>query len=182
MSELRGGYLAPRATSSEHRLAVLVADPGQFDLFEAAMARVSQDMREALLRNDPAVDPLLEKMMEGLARHFFLAARMRAYGAKSLREFLLSCSASTPSRVWVREDRVLHTGVRQRGRCHSRWAGQTALGGPRAPEGLRAIHGGGGRRRPLRGRRTSSTASSTTGWIRPWRRRHRTRSPAARTS
>jgi hypothetical protein len=29
------------------------------------------------------------------------------------------------------------------------------------------------------GRRSSSTASSTTGWIRPWRRRHRTRSPAS---
>ena len=61
-----GGYLAPRAASAEHRLAALVADPGQFDLFEAAMSRVPQEMRKALLRNDPAVDAFLEKMMEGM--------------------------------------------------------------------------------------------------------------------
>jgi pimeloyl-ACP methyl ester carboxylesterase len=84
-----GGYLAPRAASLEHRLAACVADPGQFDLFEAAMDRVPKEMREALLRNDPAVDSSLEGMMEGDARRFFLAARMRAFGAKSLKEFLL---------------------------------------------------------------------------------------------
>jgi hypothetical protein len=84
-----GGYLAPRAASFEHRLAACVADPGQFDLFEAAMDRVPKEMREALLRNDPAVDSSLEGMMEGDARRFFLAARMRAFGAKSLKEFLL---------------------------------------------------------------------------------------------
>jgi pimeloyl-ACP methyl ester carboxylesterase len=84
-----GGCLAPRATSAEHRLAACVADPGQFDLFDAAMARVPQEMQEALLRNDPAVDSFLDKMMEGDARRFFLTARMRAYGAKSLKDFLL---------------------------------------------------------------------------------------------
>jgi pimeloyl-ACP methyl ester carboxylesterase len=84
-----GGYLAPRAASLEHRFAACVADPGQFDLFDAAMSRVPQDMREALLLNDPAVDSLLEGMMEGDARRFFLAARMRAFGAKTLKEFLL---------------------------------------------------------------------------------------------
>jgi dienelactone hydrolase len=84
-----GGYLAPRAASLEHRLAACVADPGQFDLFEAAMSRAPKEMREALLRNDPAVDAFLEKMMEGDAMRFFIAARMRAYGAKNLKEFLL---------------------------------------------------------------------------------------------
>lgn len=66
-----------------------MADPGQFDLFEAAMSRVPKEMREAILRNDPAVDAFLKKMMEGDARRFFIAARMRAYGAKSPREYLL---------------------------------------------------------------------------------------------
>jgi pimeloyl-ACP methyl ester carboxylesterase len=84
-----GGYLAPRATALEHRLSACVADPGQFDMFDMAMARVPQEAKEALLRNDPAVDSFLEKMMEGDARRFFLAARMRAFGAKSLKEFLL---------------------------------------------------------------------------------------------
>ena len=84
-----GGYLAPRAASSERRLAACVADPGQFDLFDAAMSHVPQEAKEALLRNDPTVDSLLEKMMERDARRFFIAARMRAFGAKTLREFLL---------------------------------------------------------------------------------------------
>lgn len=84
-----GGYLAPRAASLEYRLAACVADPGQFDLFDAAMSRLPQEMQEALLRNDPAVDSFLGKMMEGDARRFFLATRMRAFGAKNLSEFLL---------------------------------------------------------------------------------------------
>jgi pimeloyl-ACP methyl ester carboxylesterase len=84
-----GGYLAPRAASAEHRLAACVADPGQFDSFDMAMSRVPQEAKEALLRDEPAVDGFLEKMMEGDARRFFIAARMRAFGAKSLREFIL---------------------------------------------------------------------------------------------
>jgi dienelactone hydrolase len=35
-----GGYLAPRATSREHRLAACIADPGEFDLFTALKARL----------------------------------------------------------------------------------------------------------------------------------------------
>jgi hypothetical protein len=50
-------YLAPRAASLEHRLAACVADPGQFDLVDAAMSRVPQEAKDALLRNDPAMDP-----------------------------------------------------------------------------------------------------------------------------
>jgi hypothetical protein len=37
---------------------------------------VPQEMREAILRNGPAVDAFLERMMEGDAMRFFLAARM----------------------------------------------------------------------------------------------------------
>jgi dipeptidyl aminopeptidase/acylaminoacyl peptidase len=84
-----GGYPAPRAASAEHRLAAFVADPGQFDSFDMAMSRVPQEAKEALLRDDPAADGFLEKMMEGDARGFFIAARMRAFGAKSLRELIL---------------------------------------------------------------------------------------------
>jgi alpha-beta hydrolase superfamily lysophospholipase len=84
-----GGYLAPRAASAEHRLAACVADPGQFDMFDAAMARVPQEMRDALLRDDPTVNFFLDEMMKDDARRFFIAARMRAYGAHTLKEFLL---------------------------------------------------------------------------------------------
>jgi serine/threonine protein phosphatase PrpC len=76
-----------------------VGDPGQFDLFDAAMSRLPQEMQEALLRNDPAVDSFLGKMMEGDARRFFLAARMRAFGAKNLKEFLLMLRDYTLERL-----------------------------------------------------------------------------------
>jgi pimeloyl-ACP methyl ester carboxylesterase len=84
-----GGYLAPRAATFEHRLAALIADPGQFDMFDMAMARMPQEMREAIEQNDPKVDSFLEKMVQDDARRFFLAARMRTFGAKRLKEFLL---------------------------------------------------------------------------------------------
>ena len=88
-----GGYLAPRAVAFEHRFAALVADPGQFDFWEFFMARVPQEMRpkmqEALKRDVPEVDSFLDKMMQGDAQRFFLAARMRAFGAKTLKDYLL---------------------------------------------------------------------------------------------
>jgi hypothetical protein len=53
-----GGYLAPRAASGEHRLAACIADPGQWDMFEAikglcAGFSVPQEGVERL----PEVDP-----------------------------------------------------------------------------------------------------------------------------
>jgi dienelactone hydrolase len=78
-----GGYLAPRAACSEHRLAACVADPGQFDLFDMAAARMPQEMGGALQSDSPALESVLDKMMEDDARRFFFAARMRAFGAKT---------------------------------------------------------------------------------------------------
>jgi dipeptidyl aminopeptidase/acylaminoacyl peptidase len=43
-----GGYLAPRAASGEHRLAACIADPGQWDMLEAAKARFSALPKEVL--------------------------------------------------------------------------------------------------------------------------------------
>jgi hypothetical protein len=48
-----------------------------------------QEMREAIERDDPAVDSALDKIMQDDARRFFIAARMRAFGARTLKEFLL---------------------------------------------------------------------------------------------
>jgi dipeptidyl aminopeptidase/acylaminoacyl peptidase len=84
-----GGYLAPRAAALEHRLAALIADPGQFDEFDLAMTRMPQEIREAIEQDDPKVDSFLEKMVQDDAGRFFLAARMRAFGAKTLKELVL---------------------------------------------------------------------------------------------
>jgi dienelactone hydrolase len=84
-----GGYLAPRAAAFEHRLAAVIADPGQFDEFDMAMARMPQEIREAIEQDDPKVDSFLDKMVQDDAQRFFLAARMRAFGAKTLKELVL---------------------------------------------------------------------------------------------
>lgn len=84
-----GGYLAPRAACSEHRLAACVADPGQFDMFDMAAARMPKEMGGALQSDSPALDSVLDKMMEDDAWRFFLAARMRAFGAKTPKELVL---------------------------------------------------------------------------------------------
>jgi len=84
-----GGYLAPRAACGEHRLAACVADPGQFDLFDMAAARLPQEMGGALQTDGQALESILDKMMEDDARRFFFAARMRAFGAKTPKKLVL---------------------------------------------------------------------------------------------
>src|SRR5919199_44864 len=58
-----GGYLAPRAASAEHRLAACIADPGEFNLFEMALTRLPQDLRDQILRDDPSLDATFATMM-----------------------------------------------------------------------------------------------------------------------
>lgn len=81
-----GGYLAPRAASAEHRLAACIADPGEFDLFEMALARMPRELRDQILHDDPAVDATFAEMTRDGAARFFFASRMRAFGAKTPRE------------------------------------------------------------------------------------------------
>ena len=109
---------------------------------------------------------------------------MRAFGAKTLKELVL-----------MQREYSLK-GLAEKIECPTLVCdnvGDAVAGGQgkelyevlRCPEGLRAVHRGGGRRGPLRGwnRGRSSTASPTTGWITRWRRRRRrNRSPATRTS
>ena len=45
IGESLGGYLAPRAAAFDHRLAAVIADPGQFDVGAAARARLPIDLR-----------------------------------------------------------------------------------------------------------------------------------------
>ncbi|WP_433028313.1 alpha/beta hydrolase family protein [Actinomycetospora sp. CA-053990] len=50
-----GGFLAPRAAGVEHRIAALVADPGQWDMREAIVARLP--LTDAQKAAFPDIDP-----------------------------------------------------------------------------------------------------------------------------
>jgi pimeloyl-ACP methyl ester carboxylesterase len=88
-----GGYLAPRAASSEHRLAACIADPGLWDMLEAAKARFSALPKEVLERL-PNVDP---EVLEPIVEHIQATPALRwaimqrafwVHGIDSLSEYL----------------------------------------------------------------------------------------------
>jgi pimeloyl-ACP methyl ester carboxylesterase len=64
-----GGYLAPRAASGEPRLAALIADPGQFSLFEAAKSRVPGFLRRGLSAEGGITASLLRRIFDAMVRH-----------------------------------------------------------------------------------------------------------------
>src|SRR5271168_1702978 len=64
-----GGYLAPRAASGEPRLAALIADPGQYSLFEAARNRVPGFLRAGLTGQSPFAAAILRRIFDSMLRH-----------------------------------------------------------------------------------------------------------------
>jgi pimeloyl-ACP methyl ester carboxylesterase len=64
-----GGYLAPRAASEEHRLAALIADPGQFSLYEAAKSRVPGFLHGGLSGQNRASFAILRRIFDSMLRH-----------------------------------------------------------------------------------------------------------------
>jgi pimeloyl-ACP methyl ester carboxylesterase len=65
-----GGYLAPRAASAEPRLAALIADPGQYALFDSIAARLPAPFARALREGGPGwMLRLLETMLDRRLRH-----------------------------------------------------------------------------------------------------------------
>jgi pimeloyl-ACP methyl ester carboxylesterase len=83
-----GGYLAPRAASEEPRLAALIADPGQFSLFEAAKHRVPGFLRSGLTGQSPFATAILRRIFDSMLRHPTRGC--------ALRRGLLVHNASTP--------------------------------------------------------------------------------------
>ena len=88
-----GGYLAPRAASGEHRLAACIADPGLWDMLEAAKARFSalpKDVLEKFPDVDPEVlEPIVEHIQETPALRWAIIQRgFWVQGVDSLSEYL----------------------------------------------------------------------------------------------
>ncbi len=83
-----GGYLAPRAAAFEHRLAALVANPGNLDLYVQDRSQLPG------MRTDPDENNqyLYKAMESGIGFRWFIQHGMFAFNSKSPVDFLLTLS------------------------------------------------------------------------------------------
>jgi alpha-beta hydrolase superfamily lysophospholipase len=76
-----GGYLAPRAAASEHRLAACIADPGLLAPGALAQKMVPAPLQEAFTRNDgAALESVFAAMMQSPTGAFSLNRGMLVHG------------------------------------------------------------------------------------------------------
>lgn len=64
-----GGYLAPRAVSSEYRIAACIADPGEASLFDEMRSRMPAFIARELPDGSPMILGLLSLMLRRRMRH-----------------------------------------------------------------------------------------------------------------
>jgi hypothetical protein len=86
-----GGLIAPRGASGEHRLAAMIADPGQLEMGNAVMNRLG-DLGQHL--DDPAADARFEALLTIPALRTFLAPRMATHGLTSVRGYFRDLTAA----------------------------------------------------------------------------------------
>lgn len=89
------GYLAPRAATSEHRLAALVCDPAQYDFGPALRHRVGQAVWDRLQADDPTLEADLAPMMAEPHAANGYRWRMAAHGTVTLTAYLRELSRFT---------------------------------------------------------------------------------------
>ncbi|MEU0498863.1 alpha/beta fold hydrolase [Mycobacterium sp. NPDC006124] len=90
-----GGYLGPRATAFESRVAALVADPGQYDFASRIGAFAgslgfedADDFLTRLLARDAELDAELDKAVDGPRNVEWYGSRMAAMGTATVGDFL----------------------------------------------------------------------------------------------
>ncbi len=64
-----GGYLAPRAATAEKRLAALIADPGEYSLFEEFRSRMPDFVGKSIERGNWAADTGLRLLLARRIKH-----------------------------------------------------------------------------------------------------------------
>ena len=79
-----GGLFAPRGAAGEHRLAALIADPGQFDVGGALMSRLGP-LAERV--HDPAADADFQALLDRPGMKEFLGPRMATHGVTTVRAY-----------------------------------------------------------------------------------------------
>jgi pimeloyl-ACP methyl ester carboxylesterase len=116
-----GGYLVPRGVTKEHRIAALIADPGQCDIGLAIRKILPAKMVERIYDDSKGSENLFNKMIETTDGQLKILPRMAAHGAKTVKEFMmhsmdyrispeLLAQISCPSLICDNETDVISTG------------------------------------------------------------------------
>jgi dienelactone hydrolase len=90
-----GGYLAPRAATGEHRLAALIADPGQMGPGVQMRKLLAAPLLDQIDKDDPAADAVFDGLLQDPRKKEFYGARMAAHGASTMRAWLRQLGAYT---------------------------------------------------------------------------------------
>lgn len=82
-----GGYLAPRGAAGQPRLAALVADPGQYDIGAAMLARLPPALVARLDDGREAARAAFEQLAESPEGALLFRPRMAAHGVDSVQAY-----------------------------------------------------------------------------------------------
>jgi Esterase FrsA-like len=74
-----GGYLAPRAAATDHRIGVLAADPAQTDMFAVVQGQLPAPWLTMIENNDPAFNDAFWSANQGLAKQEYWLSRFKAH-------------------------------------------------------------------------------------------------------
>lgn len=87
-----GGYLAPRALTREHRISALIADPAQFDLYDAVSKRMpgfllKYILSESRFKNGIA-NLILKRVLKDPVKGWSLRRGLAVHQAASVKEYI----------------------------------------------------------------------------------------------
>lgn len=91
-----GGYLAPRAAASEHRLAACVSDCGPYDLWEAAQAKFPPPLIEQIKKGNRVGEVITEKLLDYVEKKptagWAIRRNLWVHGFDDMLDFLKVCN------------------------------------------------------------------------------------------
>ena len=87
-----GGYLAPRAASAEHRIAALIADPAQLDIFDAMKQRMPKFILDGLMGKSGLKKSIANMVMKKVLKHptkgWALRRGLYVHGVATVKDYI----------------------------------------------------------------------------------------------
>ncbi|GAB3788793.1 alpha/beta hydrolase [Spirosoma horti] len=87
-----GGYLAPRALTQEHRISALIADPAQFDLYDAVTRRMPPFLLKLIQSesrfNNRIAQMILKRVLQNPLKGWALRRGLAVHQAASVRDYI----------------------------------------------------------------------------------------------